>query len=307
MKLALIGFVLRRVRMSLWQLRWSHLLTAMTMSVTLFVFGAFLVLQINLEHWLKGLGDEIQMTAYLAPNLAPLEAQRLLERVRATPEVERVRLISQEQAWRDFQTALGAQSSLLEGLPADVLPASLEIAFKPAHRDGPGMEQVAERLRGEKEISSVDYPQEWADRLEVIALAVQWAKWTLGGLLFLATFFIVGSTVKLALLARKDEIEIMQLVGASEELIQAPFVIEGMIQGLVAGAVAMAALWGAFAMARSEVLTFVGFLAPLARPQFLDSLNIAFILAVGWLLGAAGSVFSLRRFLKTWKASRGEA
>lgn len=307
MKLALIGFVLRRVRMSLWQLRWSHLLTAMTMSVTLFVFGAFLVLQINLERWLKGLGEEIQMTAYLAQNLAPLETQRLLERVRATPEVERVRLISQEQAWRDFQTALGAQSSLLEGLPADVLPASLEIAFKPAHRDGPVMERVAERLRGEKEISSVDYPQEWADRLEVIALAVQWAKWTLGGLLFLATFFIVGSTVKLALLARKDEIEIMQLVGASEELIQAPFVIEGMIQGLVAGGIAMAALWGAFVMARSEIFTFVGFLAPLARPQFLDSLNIAFILAVGWLLGAAGSVFSLRRFLKTWKASRGEA
>ena len=307
MKLALIGFVLRRVRMSLWQLRWSHLLTAMTMSVTLFVFGAFLVLQINLEHWIKGLGDEIQMTAYLAQNLAPLETQRLLERVRATPEVDGVRLISQEQAWRDFQTALGAQSSLLEGLPADVLPASLEIAFKPAHRDGPVMERVAERLRGEKEISSVDYPQEWADRLEVVALAVQWAKWTLGGLLFLATFFIVGSTVKLALLARKDEIEIMQLVGASEELIQAPFVIEGMIQGLVAGAIAMAALWGAFVMARSEILTFVGFLAPLARPQFLDSLNIAFILAVGWLLGAAGSVFSLRRFLKTWKASRSEA
>ncbi|MGH7810782.1 MAG: cell division protein FtsX [Candidatus Binatia bacterium] len=307
MKLALIGFVLRRVRMSLWQLRWSHLLTAMTMSVTLFVFGAFLVLQINLEHWLKGLGDEIQMTAYLAQNLAPLETQSLLERVRATPEVERVRLISQEQAWRDFQAALGAQSSLLEGLPADVLPASLEIAFKPAHRDGPVMERVAERLRGEKEISGVDYPQEWADRLEVIALAAQWAKWTLGGLLFLATFFIVGSTVKLALLARKDEIEIMQLVGASEELIQAPFVIEGMIQGLVAGGIAMAALWGAFVMARSEILTFVGFLAPLARPQFLDSLNIAFILAVGWLLGAAGSVFSLRRFLKTWKSSRGEA
>jgi cell division transport system permease protein len=135
---------------------------------------------------------------------------------------------------------------------------------------------------------------------------VQWAKWTFGGLLFLAAFFIVGNTVKLALLARKDEIEIMQLVGASEELIQAPFVIEGMIQGLVAGTLAMAALWGAFLVARGEVLTLAGFFAPLARLQFLDLQNLAFILAVGWLLGAAGSLFSLRRFLKTWKASRGE-
>ena len=273
------------------------------MAVTLFVFGAFMLLQINLQHLLKGWGEQIQITAYLNQNLGADEIPAVLARVKAWPEVERVRMISQEQAWRDFQTALGAQSGLLNGLPRDVLPASLEISLKPAHRDSPMVEQLAARLRGEKEFASVEYPQEWVERLGLIVLAVEWAKWSLGGLLFLATFFIVGSTVKLALLARQDEIEIMQLVGASEELIQAPFVLEGMIQGLAGGALSVAMLWGLFALARREFPTLAGFMAPLVRPQFLDPASIALILASGWLLGAAGSLFSLRRFIRTWKAA----
>ena len=273
------------------------------MAVTLFFFGAFMLLQINLEHLLKGWGEQIQITAYLSKNVGVDEMPALLARVQALPEVARVRLISQEQAWRDFQTALGAQSGLLDGLPRDVLPASLEISLKPAHRDSPVVEQLAARLRGEKEFSSVEYPQEWVERLGLIVLAVEWAKWSLGGLLFLATFFIVSSAVKLAFLARQDEIEIMQLVGASEELIQAPFVLEGMIQGLVGGALSVAMLWGLFVLTQSEFPTLAGFMAPLVRPQFLDSASIALVLISGWLLGAAGSLFSLRRFIKTWKAT----
>ena len=304
MKAALLGFVLRRVGNSLWQFRWSHLLTAATMAVTLFVFGAFMLLQINLERLLMGWGDQIQLTAYLSNGAAAADAQSLLQRIKTLPQVDQVRLISQEQAWRDFQTALGAQSGLLDGLPRDVLPASLDISLKPAQRDGAIVEALAQRLRSEKEIVSVEYPQEWVERLSLIVLAVQWIKWIFAGLLFLATFFIVGSTVKLALLARQEEVEIMQLVGASEELIQAPFVLEGMIQGLTAGAIAVAALWGGFVFLRRELPTLAGFLAPLARPEFLDLTHMALLLAIGWLLGAAGSLFSLKRFIRTWKVSR---
>lgn len=299
---ALCGFVLRRVGNSLWQLRWSHLLTATTMAVSLFVFGAFMLLQINLEQLLKGWGEQIQITAYLNKNLDADEIPAVVARVQSLPEVERVRTISREQAWRDFQATLGSQSGLLDGLPQDVFPASLEISLKPALSDSPMVEQIAARLRAEKEFASVEYPEEWVERLGLIVLAVQWVKWGLGGLLFLGAFFVVGSAVKLALLARKDEIEIMQLVGASEELIQAPFVLEGMIQGLAGGALSMAMLWGLFALARSQFPTLADFMAPLARPQFLDPASIALVLTSGWLLGAAGSLFSLKRFMRTWKA-----
>ena len=303
MTVALWGFVLRRVGASLWRLRWSHLLTAATMAVTLFVFGTFMLLQTNLEQLLNGWGEQIQITAYLRKQLNSGETAAILERVRSWPEVAAARLISQEQAWQEFRTALGSQSGLLDGLPRDVLPPSVEIALRRPYRDSPSVDQLAARLRAESEVASVEYPQEWVERLGLILLALEWAKWSLGGLLFLVTFFIVGSAVKLALLARREEIEIMQLVGASTALIQAPFMLEGMIQGLAGGALSVALLWVLFLLTQSEFPTFAGFMAPLVRPQFLDPPSIALIVLMGWLLGAAGSLFSLRRFIKTWKPS----
>ena len=305
MSIALFGFVLRRVRKHLRQLLWTHILTSGTIAATLFVFGAFILIEINLAHLLKGWGEQIQLTAYLNKNVDPSSAQDLLKRIEAMPEVERVRHITQEQAWRDFQTALGSQSGLLEGLPRDVLPASVEIYLKASHRDSPAIERLAQQLKHEKTISDIDYPQQWVERLGLIVVAAAWARWIFGGILFLATFFIVGSTIKLAMLARKDEIEIMQLVGASEELIQAPFLVEGMIQGMVGGSISVCLLWAAYVLLRNETSSLGGFLVPNGQVQFFDLKSVALLLATGCVLGGVASVVSLRRFLKTWNASRG--
>jgi cell division transport system permease protein len=261
-----------------------------------------MMLQENLQHFLTGLGDQIQINAYLEKGLGASDVQSLQGRIKTFPEVARARHISQEQAWLDFRAALGAQSSLLDGLPRDVLPPSFEIWLKPAYRDGPVVEDLANRLKKEKGITAVEYPQEWVDRLSLIVLAVQWTQWLLGGVLFMATFFIAGSMVKLAILARKDEIEIMQLVGAPEELIQAPFLFEGMIHGLAGALFAVACLWSLFQFMRRQVAGSVGLFGAAAPLQFLDLQSTVLLLAIGWLLGAAGSLFALRRFVKTWKS-----
>ena len=307
MKLSLLGFVLRRVGGNLWQLLWTHVLTAGTVAMTLFVFGGFMLVETNLQKLLKGWGEQIQITAYLHSDVAAEGPTGLLERVRAMPEVERVRHISREQAWRDFQAALGTQSGLLDGLPREVLPASIEISLRPAQRDGAAVEALAERLKKENDIASVEYPQEWVERLGLVMLAVEWIKWTFAAVLFLATFFIVGSTVKLAILARKDEVEIMQLIGASEELIQAPFVIEGMIQGLAGASLAVAGLGATYFLLKNEMVSMGGLLAPLGELRFLDLNGIFLLLAIGLFLGAAGSLISLRRFVRTWHASSARA
>ncbi|MGE5302466.1 MAG: cell division protein FtsX [Alphaproteobacteria bacterium] len=302
MKWSQLGFIGRRVRNSVRDLFWTHLLTSVIMALTLFVFGAFMLLQENLEALLKGWGDQLQINAYVGTELSGADIEALQERIRMYPEVARVRHISQEQAWTDFQAALGAQANVLEGLPRNVLPASFEISLRPSFRDGPLVEALAARLKKEKGITSVEYAQDWVDRISLVVLAVQWAKWILGGVLFLTTYFIVNSTVKLAMLARKEEIEIMELVGASRELIEAPFVLEGMIQGTVAGALSVGGLWIAFEIMRNQVpLSFgvLGFTNPL---QFLGFQSVALIMAIGCVLGAAGSLFALRRFLRSWQA-----
>lgn len=302
MRLPQLAFVSRRVWSSFRELFWTHVLTSGTMAMTLFIFGGFVLLQENLETLLKGWGDQIQIYAYLDRKISSDGVQSLLQRVRSLPEVEGVRHVTQEQAWGDFQAALGAQSGVLEGLPADVLPASFEIVVRAAHRDRASVEELAVRLRREKGIDAVEYPQEWVEKLGLVVLAVRWAKWILGGVLFIATLLIVGSTVRLAILARKDEIEIMQLVGAPEGLIKAPFILEGMVQGVIGGTVAIACLWLLFFILRDYLPASLGLLGPLSQFRFLEFRGMAMLLVVGWLMGASGALFSLRRFLRTWGA-----
>ncbi len=296
-----IGFVARRVRQSLWELLWNHVLTSGTMATSLFVFGAFILVQENIQHMLKGWGDHIQINTYLDKDVGTDQVQAIMESIRALPEVEQARHISREQAWNDFRTALGAQSAVLEGLPRDVLPASFEITVKPAYREPSQVEELAIRLGKIDGIAAVEYPQQWLDRLNLFVLAVQWTKWVLSGILFTATFFIVGSTVRLALLARKEEIEIMQFVGASEELIQAPFVVEGMLQGCIGAVIALLGLWLFYLLLHEYFVPELALLGPGIHIRFLDPASITMIVIFGWLLGGLGSLFSLRRFLRTWR------
>jgi cell division transport system permease protein len=212
-----------------------------------------------------------------------------------------VRYTSQTQAWNEFQSVLGAQSGLLEGLPHDVLPASLEISIKRGQRDSSTVERLAQQLREKSEVASVEYPQEWVERLALIVLALAWVKWLVAGVFFLATFFIVGNTVKLAIYARRDEVEIMQLVGASETLIKAPFVLEGMLQGVAGGALALAALWAGYVLLREQIEVFAGALWSDGHVRFLNLEAAFFLVAIGLVLGAGGSLVSLRRIVKTWR------
>jgi cell division transport system permease protein len=297
------AFIARRAWGNLRALFWTHMLTSGTMAMTLFIFGAAMLVEVNLQALLKGWGDNIHLNAYLESGLEEGEAQALANRVRALPEVSRVRYISRDQAWRDFSAALGAQSGVLDGLPRDILPASLEVALKPEFRDAPLVEGLAARLKQEDGVQVVEYPRDWIDRLSLLVLAVAWLKWLFAGAMFIVTFFIISSAVKLAILSRTDEIEIMQLVGASRAMIQAPFLLEGMAQGLIAGALAVLALWGVFAAARTEFAYSSVLWGGSDQWLFLGLDGILIVVLLGWALGSAGSFFSLRRFMRTWRAA----
>lgn len=300
MKLSQISFVFRRVLKSFREVLSTHLLTAGTMAMTLFIFGGFLLAQENLQGLLRGWGSRIQIFAYLDARLAASEAETLAKRIRAYPEVESVRFVSQREAWDSFKQSLGTQAGVLEGLSAETLPASLEIALQAGHRDHDSLSGVVKRLRAEKSVEEVEYPQEWMEKFTALMIGIEWAKWILGGFLFLATLLIVGNTVKLAILARREEIEIMQLVGAPAAVIKMPFVIEGMLQGLFGAALSLFVLWLAFLLMRSELPQTLAVLTERDGLRFLAPESMALLFGLGWLMGVFGSFFSLNRFLPRW-------
>jgi cell division transport system permease protein len=297
---AQIAFVFRRVLKSFRELVWSHLLTAGTMAMTLFVFGGFLLVQENLHGLLAGWGSRIQIFAYLDDKLPQPEVEPLVGRVRAYPEVESVHYVSRPEAWESFKQSLGSRSGVLEGLSADVLPASLEIAVRGDFRDRAALAAVAGRLKAEKGIAQVEYPEEWTEKFSLLTVALASAKWFLGGFLLIATLLIVGNTVKLAILARREEIEIMQLVGAPPGLVKLPFVIEGMIQGLSGALLSLGFLWLLYFFLKSQLPDLPGAFAGRGQIRFLAPESFLLLLFLGWAMGALGSLFSLRRYLERW-------
>ncbi|HEY3304656.1 MAG TPA: ABC transporter permease [Candidatus Binatia bacterium] len=297
MKISQVLFVFRRVFRSFQEVLSTHLLTSGTMAMTLFIFGGFLLAQENLQGLFRGWGSRIHIFAYLGNRLAASEAESLVQRVRAYPEIESVRFISQREAWESFKKSLGSQSGVLEGLSADTLPASLEIALKPGHRDHDSVAGAVERLRAEKAIDEVEYPQEWTENFTALMIGIEWAKWILGGFLFLATLLIVVNTVKLAIVARREEIEIMQLVGAPAGVVKMPFVIEGMLQGLFGAALSLVALWLAFLLLQAELPQTLAVFTARDGLRFLAPESMALLFCLGWVMGAFAGFFSISRFL----------
>lgn len=297
MRSAYVPFVAARVLRSLRELLWTHVLTAGVMAVTLSVFGGFLLIQENLGRMVKGWSDEIQVFVYLGDGVDQGAAETLRARVASYPEVKAVRYVSRERAWEDFRKTLGAQSGILDGLDAKVLPASLDLELRSAFRSREAVLGLARRVEALEGVQDVEYPETWLEKVRVLMVGVEWLKWVLGGFLFLVACLIVGSTIKLAIVSRQDEIRIMQLVGAADGLIKAPFVIEGMVQGLAGGCAALVLLRASFSLLTADALAPFGALAPVEQLAFLDPWQCVQLVAMGWLLGIAGSMLSVRRFL----------
>jgi cell division transport system permease protein len=296
-KVAQVVFTYQRVAKSLKELIWTHLLTAATLAMTLFIFGGFLIVQENLQGLLKGWGRQIEVFAYLKDGLSAADYQALVAEVRSYPEIESVRYVSKEKAWEEFKKSLGSQSGLLDGLERDILPSSLEVTLKSAYREHQAVESLAGRLKKLRGVSEVEFPQDWVEKLNFLIWGVQWAKWILGALLFIATFLIVGNTAKLAILARKEEIEIMRLVGARTGLVRAPFIIEGMMQGVAGAAFALILLGLVFAFVKFQLGPALQVYLAEEDLRFLNGQGAALLLGLGWILGTSGSIFSVRRYL----------
>lgn len=297
MRWASVLFVARRVAGSLRELVWTHLLTAGIMAMTLSVFGGFLIVQANVGRLVKGWSDEVQVFAYLKDGVDAAAAEAMRARVASYPEVRAVSYVSKEGAWDAFKKGLGSQSGILEGLETDTLPASLDVELRPAYRSRDAVLSLARRLTALDGVQEVEYPETWLEKVRLLMAGIEWLKWALGGFLFLVAFLIVGSTIKLAIVARQDEIEIMQLVGAADGLIKAPFVIEGMIQGLAGAVLALGLLQASFSLLTAELLAPFGALVDVEEFVFLDAPRCALLVAMGWLLGTAGSMLSVKRFL----------
>jgi cell division transport system permease protein len=270
-----------------------------TITLALLIVSLFLLVFVNLENAAENWSEKVQVTAYFDHELSSQEQTVLKAKIIAIPGTSTVNYVSRDEALKRFKSRLRGQETLLEGVRAEILPTSFEIALKRANRDSEGVESFVASLKGIQGISEIQYGEEWVRRFNTFLNYMRMIGALLGGFLVITVIFIVSNTIKLTIYARREELEVMSLVGATPFFIKAPFLIEGIIQG---GAGALSSLlllfllYEGFLHNAGSFLTFNPVNSGLA---FLPLEYVGAIFLAGILLGFVGSLTSLKRFITT--------
>jgi cell division transport system permease protein len=264
-----------------------------TIFVASFTTGLFAAVLGSAERLLASWAGDVQISVYLAPNADLAEAARAAQALVGGREVEAV---TPAEALRRLRASLGPEAPALDGVGEGVLPASVEVRAPGASlataRD------LARRLGAVPGAESVDYGSAWLERVEVLLRRLRWAGLVLFAVLSLATAVLVSNTLRLGVFARRDEIEIMKLVGATDGWVEAPFLIEGVLQGIAGAGLAVLALLALHAALAPRLADAIGLAAPLARGHVLPLALVLSLLGGGAALGLLASALAVGRFLR---------
>ena len=265
-----------------------------TTAVCVLILGLGLLVDAHVEGIVRNVGQDVAITAFFPEDVGQEKVDEVVSSVEGYPEVNESAYVSKEEALERFRETFAEQPDIAGSISSDVLPASLEIQLN----DSSDSSAVADRLRAEGfQDDEIRYPQQTVDRLNQITGYLVWGLRGATALFFVASVLLIFNTTRLSIFARRNEIEVMKLVGASDSFVRTPFVLEGLVQGLI-GAIPAALLlvWmdSLFVGWAQENLPFF----PISSGAVNALIVLLFLILVGALVGIAGSFFSVRRFLK---------
>jgi len=219
--------------------------TILIMGSALLVLAVLTLATLNMGNLLAQARTGIDMRVFLHDGLEPGEMAALQPRLLAIPGVQQVSWISPATALAQFRESLGEDAEVMELLDANPLPASYHLTLTPEARNLEAVEGIAAEIGAWDEVSETLFNQGWIDALESWTFRFQMASLMVGLIVFVAAVFVISNTVKLTMAASARVIQIQKLVGATNAFIRTPYLCEGMIQGLLAGLLAMGLLAGA--------------------------------------------------------------
>lgn len=266
-------------------------------TAALVLLGMFAMVSANLAQVLGSWERDVHVSAYLAPSIEPEAHAALLQSLAARPEVAEARYVSREDARAWMEGKMPELAPVLGDLGPEALPASVELTLRPEHTAPAQMSAFVAGLQASGSFSELDYGQEWIERVDTFLSVVDALGLALGLFISVAALFLVGNTIHLVVYARRDELEIMRLVGASDRYILTPFVVEGAAQGALAATLASGLLWAAHRGVLSRLEAVLALALGGDGLLFLPAEGIVGLFVGGMALGAGASWGAVRRFL----------
>ncbi|HEY3114776.1 MAG TPA: permease-like cell division protein FtsX [Gemmatimonadaceae bacterium] len=279
---------MRSAREALTASRRAPLLSALgvvTIAFSLFAFGLFGLVAINIRRALEQVEERVEVRAFLSDSADIEQVAAAMKDVGDFPEVLRVDYVSQEKALERARKEMGEFADVFE---AGVLPASIEVHLRPGMRSPAVVKSVADRIKTYHFVDDVRYGEEWVEKLYRLRNIATVAGIALGVAFAAVAIIIIGATIRMTVLARAKEISIMRLVGATDMFIRLPFLIDGLVKGVLGGLLALLFVWIANRIVNEYFIQTI----------FFDRQMIFVGVVGGAMMGVLGSLVSVGRHLQ---------
>lgn len=279
---------MRSAREALTASRRAPLLSALgivTIAFSLFAFGLFGLVAINIRRALEQVEERVEVRAFISDSTEIESVAAAMKDIGEFPEVARVDYLSKEQALERARKEMGEFADVFE---AGVLPASIEVHLRPGMRSPAIVKSVADRVRTYHFVDDVRYGEEWVEKLYRLRTIATVAGIALGVAFAAVAVIIIGATIRMTVLARAKEISIMRLVGATDMFIRLPFLIDGLVKGVLGGLLALLFVWIANRVVNEYFIQTIWF----------EREMIFFGVVAGALMGVLGSLVSVGRHLR---------
>ncbi len=235
---------------------------------------------------------------FLEKDIPQEQQTQIEESLKQSPLVQNVQYISSEQALERFKKNFPELQEILDNLRVNPFPSSFEIPLKERNLSPAETLAFIQEMRKMAGIEDIQFNKEWADKMQSLGRLTRAVGFFLGGILVLASFFIISNVIKLNVFSREKEIEILRLVGASNTFIRVPFLLEGMVLGILGALISLLLLFLLINLFPIYLGSSLGALKELINFRYLSLSQVLVLIAGGTFIGFVGSLSSLSRFLK---------
>jgi cell division transport system permease protein len=287
---------LKRALQDILQNRFLSLVTIVTVALSILIVSAFALFFLNANDLITAWKRGVHIMAYLKNGTSETEVSRLKETLHGMGGVAEVHFISRAAALRQLREQLPRQSFLLDNLKQNPLPDAFEVQLLPANRNWEKIENLAKQIEKIPEVDEVEYGQGWLGRFSAVFDLFRLAGYALGVLLFMAAVFFVANTIRLVLYSRREEVDIMRLVGAEDRFIKTPFYIVGMLQGALGGIIGLGVCSILFLALSSNVTPEL--FGGAFRIRFLPTRMLVAMVLTSMMVGWLGCFASLKQFFR---------
>ncbi len=276
--------------------RFLNTITVVTIGLSILIISSFSLFFINTNALLNSWKQGVRVLVYLEQDATDANRLDLRYQLQRLKEIQELTFISKEAALKQLKRQMQHQSALLENLKKNPLPDAFEIRVVDASRELNQVAALAKRIQTFPQVAEVEYGQHFIARFSQIINIFKFVGYALGGLFLVATLFIIANTIRLVLYSRREEIEIMRLVGATDRFITTPFYIVGLILSGLGAALGLMALFAAYQLVLSKFQSSLSLES--VELQFLSSIQILLFIGASMLVGLMGCFLSLKQFLK---------